>query len=203
MPVNPKFIVQLKGRDFVMVAGLRELAEEKGLLDIRTEPVLELCIPAERFFVFRASGRFRDAGGNESIWEAYGDACPTNSQMKGAELRHAETRAIARMLRWATNVAMTAIEEMGPDGEDASRSASQARTAPQRARHDPTDAAGEELGRAACQLPGCGVLLTAEEILGCRRSMPPGERWCTSHGKARLKQLKEQVELVEEELPVP
>ncbi len=196
MAVDPKFIVNLKGKQFIMLGGLRELAEEKGIVDIRTEPVFELCLPAERFFVFCATGRFHDAEGNESQWVAYGDASPANSQMKGAELRHAETRAVARMLRFATNVAMTAIEEIGPEPHDAPPRNQERRTAPPRARHDPEDHAAAELGKTACQLKGCGVLLTADEIKGCQKNFG-AERWCSVHGKARMKELKEENEAAE------
>ncbi len=118
MALDKKFIINLKGKDFVLFAGLLDLAHEQGLIAIETEILAELSQPEEKAWVVRAIGRFRSENG-EAIWSAHGDASPGNSQMRGAELRHAETRAIARMLRVATNVGMTAFEELGPDGETA------------------------------------------------------------------------------------
>lgn len=115
--VNPKFIINLKGKEFVMLGGLLELAHNGGLIGIETILDKDLSDPKEQIYVFQAIGRFRTDTG-EAIWSAYGDCCPSNSQMRGAYLRHAETRAIARMLRMATNVAMCSVEELGPDGNE-------------------------------------------------------------------------------------
>jgi hypothetical protein len=60
----------------------------------------------------------------EKIYEAYGDATQENcgDMVKKHYIRMAETRAIARALRWATNNAKAATEETEngelPDQED-------------------------------------------------------------------------------------
>jgi hypothetical protein len=118
MAVDPKWICNIRGKDFVMVGGLLDSGHKSGLIGIETDVLESLCKPAEDYWVVRAIGRFRSAENGEAIWSAVGDASPATSQMKGAYLRHAETRAVARMLRFATNCAMTAAEELGGE-EDA------------------------------------------------------------------------------------
>src|SRR5215213_7546566 len=115
MPIKPEHIINLKGKQFVLLAGLLAEAHSNGLISIETEWDRQASDPKEQFWVFRALGRFKTADG-EAVWSAMGDAAPWSSQMKGAYLRHAETRAIARMLRMATNVGMCSVEEMSPDG---------------------------------------------------------------------------------------
>ena len=117
MAIDKKFLINLKGKDFVLFAGLLDLAHGMGLAGIETMVVKDLCSPNEDRWVVQAIGTFRPAEGKEATWSAYGDAHAGNSQMRGAYLRHAETRAVARMLRLATNVGMTAFEELGPDKE--------------------------------------------------------------------------------------
>jgi hypothetical protein len=116
MAIDPRHIINLKGKDFILFAGLLNCGHEAGLLGIETEVVETLSDPKEQSWVVRAIGRFK-SGEGDVCWSAYGDASPASSQMRGAYLRHAETRAVARMLRMATNVGMTAFEELGPDAE--------------------------------------------------------------------------------------
>lgn len=108
--VDPKFVINLKGKDFVLLAGLLDVAHQNGLIGIETEVCEKFSNPEKDFWVVKATGRFRAPEG-DAIWTAYGDASPISSQMKGAYLRHAETRSIARMARFATNIGMTAFEE--------------------------------------------------------------------------------------------
>ena len=100
--------------------------------------------------------------------------------MRGAELRHAETRAIARMLRFATNVGMTAFEELGPDADDQPRH-NGARTAQdgpqQRAKHDLQDQA------ALCKCAVCGVPVLASVTNAAMKEF--NEVLCIPHGKER------------------
>lgn len=180
MPVNEQFVISLKGKQFVLLAGLLDLAHQQGLRSIETEVMAELCIPEEKRFVVRAIGRFRTGEGEDAIWSAHGDSDPTNSQMRGAELRHAETRAIARMLRFATNVAMTAFEELGPDAEhqNGHQEAHAARTGPpQRAKHDPTDHAE----KTACAV--CGAAVPAAVANAAVKEF--AETLCIPHARER------------------
>jgi hypothetical protein len=113
--INEKFIVNLKGKDFVTYEGLLDLAHQGELQEIKTELIQ---LPAKE-------------NGNQCIvkavvigpnkhFEGYGDADPTNvnSMITRHIIRMAETRAKARALRDYTNVGMTAVEELGDVEED-------------------------------------------------------------------------------------
>ncbi len=176
MAVNPRFIVNLKGKEFVMLGGLLELAHEQGIRSIETSLVLELCKPDEQRFVVQAIGRFRSGDNGDAVWSAYGDASPANSQMRGAELRHAETRAIARMLRWATNCPTTAFDELGPDSEDA----------PTTHHNAPQGRSGSTRKAEAAPAPVCSVCGEPVDDLIAGKAL---KRWravyCVQHGREK------------------
>jgi hypothetical protein len=104
-----KFVVQRDGREFVLYAGLLDLAHQEGLEEITTTLVQ---IPNEmngmtaicHATVTTSKGRYSGVG----------DACPTNvTRMMAPHLiRMAETRAKARALRDAVNVGMASIDEV-------------------------------------------------------------------------------------------
>lgn len=215
MPIDPRFIINLKGKDFVLFSGLLAEAHANGLIGIETELQRDLSNPEQQSYVFRAIGRFRSAEG-EAIWSAYGDASPSNSQMRGAYLRHAETRAAARMLRMATNVGMCSVEELGPDGqtEDTPNGGSAGTASGVQARHVSAPAAGrsdrsgvdgparavgqkerplvDATAPPRCDWQGCDLELTEEEERGCRlpKYQPVFREclFCQEHRK-RLKEI--------------
>jgi hypothetical protein len=117
MAIDPKHIITLPTKagpkEFILHAGLLDAAHQSRVREIQTEEVLALCLPEKDHYVVRATGRFRTEDGEDAVWSAMGDANPSNSQMRGAYLRHAETRAVNRMLRFATNIGMTSLDEMG------------------------------------------------------------------------------------------
>ena len=87
---------------------------EIGLLGVETELVhANYDTP---MFVFKAT-----VSTEKGTWSAYGDASPrnTNNMIAPHMLRFAESRAIARALRWATNTGEAAAEEMGEQIEEA------------------------------------------------------------------------------------
>jgi hypothetical protein len=104
-----EFIITRLGRDYVMYAGLLDAAHRDGLSAIRTT-LVQAPSPANGFAaichaeVVTARGTFT----------AHGDADPENVPrlLVTALVRMAETRAKARALADAVNVAMTAIEEL-------------------------------------------------------------------------------------------
>ncbi len=108
MAVDKKFIVNLKGREFVKYEGLLDTAHKMGLLGIKTE----LVKLDNNQAIFRA-----EAFTSEGCFTGYGDADPKNvNTMIGPHIiRMAETRAKARALRDLTNIGMTAVEELGGD----------------------------------------------------------------------------------------
>ena len=82
MAIDPRFIVNLKGKDFVLLAGLLDLGHKGGLIAIENEVLADLSAPEKDTWVVRSTGRFRSDHG-EAIWSAHGDASPGNSQMRG------------------------------------------------------------------------------------------------------------------------
>jgi len=97
--------------DMTCFADLLTSAHEKGLISISTH-----CIQVElekKMALFKATVVMKQDK-KEKTYEAYGDATNDNIQGKHIKphfIRMAETRAIARALRWATNNAQTAEEE--------------------------------------------------------------------------------------------
>jgi hypothetical protein len=113
--VKKQFIVERDGRSFALYAGLLEEAHEQGLSSIETE-LLQIPVPANgEVAICRA--RVTTSRGT---FVGIGDAAPDNvpAEFVTCLIRMAETRAKARALRDAVNVAITAFEEL-PDTEQA------------------------------------------------------------------------------------
>lgn len=183
MSVDPQFLINLKGKQFVLLGGLLDLAHRSGLRSIETDVLTELCQPEKEFYVVRAVGLFRTGDGLDATFTALGDAGPGNSQMKGAFLRHAETRALARMLRWATNVAITAFEEVDEAEEKPARKEKPAGPVADShnlpAKHGP-----------ACAV--CGLVLDPNTYqASVKRFSQP---LCVQHGKERMETLRAEAE---------
>jgi hypothetical protein len=108
-----KYIVNISGREFVTMAGLLDVAHKKGLKSIKTELVISEI--EKSIYVFKTEVVLK----NGSIFVSYGDANPNNvgTMIKPHVIRMAETRSIARALRWATNIGMTSLEELGDKEE--------------------------------------------------------------------------------------
>ena len=108
MNIDPKFVVELQGKQFITYDGLLSLAHSIGLVEITTELVRH----DNEITIFRATARTGD-----QKFDGYGDATDANVNRMIAKhrLRMAETRAKARALRDLTNVGMVAVEELGGD----------------------------------------------------------------------------------------
>jgi hypothetical protein len=109
--LDPRFIKNLKGKDFVLYSGLLDLAHQIGIQSIQVEPVQYptaengnegIC----KAIVTSADGR---------TFTEIGDANPknVNVQISVHVLRMAATRAKGRALRDFTNIGMTCLEELG------------------------------------------------------------------------------------------
>jgi len=117
------FIIRIKGQDgeFVTFKGLLYLAHKLGIDGINTECIYfddkptfddqgNKIDPSYRC-IFKATVTMK----NQKSFTAHGDASPKNvGKMIVPHLyRMAETRAVARALRFATGCGYTAYEELG------------------------------------------------------------------------------------------
>jgi hypothetical protein len=115
MRVSKEFIKNLQGKQFVLFAGLLELAHQDGL-NYQDTNILQY--PGEtngHTCIVKATVRT-----SKGEFSAIGDCSPTtapNAKIAPHAIRMAETRAIARALRVATNVSLTAFEELGETSE--------------------------------------------------------------------------------------
>lgn len=111
------YIVSISGKDFITFPGLLAEAHAQGLVAIETNLInTDLENP-----IVKATVAMRSLEGNGvKSFTGYGDANVNNVAKKvaGALLRMAETRSIARALRFACNIDMTALEELGLEDEN-------------------------------------------------------------------------------------
>jgi hypothetical protein len=116
--IEEKFIVNLKGKQFVTYEGLLDLAHQNKLKSIKTELIQIPTKENNNQCIMKAIATTED--GKE--FEGYGDADTSNvnSMISKHIIRMAETRAKARALRDLTNVGMTALEELGDEEVDES-----------------------------------------------------------------------------------
>ncbi|MCX6022663.1 MAG: hypothetical protein NTZ05_13220 [Chloroflexi bacterium] len=114
--LDRRFIVQRDGKDFVLYAGLLDLAHQQGLSGITTDLVQLPTDTNGNVAVVKAT-----VTTSRGAFTGYGDASPANitAPMRSCLLRMAETRAKARALRDAVNVGVAALEELGESVEDA------------------------------------------------------------------------------------
>jgi hypothetical protein len=108
--LDDRFIVNIEGKDFVLYAGLLDLAHQKGLVSIDVEPLQYPTKENGNMAVCRAiaqakTGTFTDIGD--------ADSKNCNSKVAKHLFRMASTRAKARALRDLTNIGLTALEELG------------------------------------------------------------------------------------------
>lgn len=108
--LDDRFIISLEGKDFVLYAGLLDLAHQKGVLRIEVEPLQLPDKENGNFAICKAT--VMSKSGEQFI--DLGDANPGNCNSRVAKhlLRMASTRSIARALRSFTNIGMTCLEEL-------------------------------------------------------------------------------------------
>jgi hypothetical protein len=124
MPVNPKWIVSLKGKDYPTWPGILDAAWDEGLLKIE---VTMLQAPAEEnawTAIAQARAEFKDG----RVFQEIGDcnAKNTSPQIATAAPRMAATRAKGRALRDALNIGETMLEELPEESQTPTPYASQA-----------------------------------------------------------------------------
>jgi hypothetical protein len=132
--LDERFIKNIEGKDFVLYAGLLDLAHQKGLTRMAVEVLQFPTTDNGHMAIVKAQAESRIG----EIFMDVGDATPNNCNSKVAKhlLRMASTRAKARALRDMTNIGMTCLEELadlndvaeeGRASEKASREAAPAR----------------------------------------------------------------------------
>ncbi|MHB8841976.1 MAG: exodeoxyribonuclease X C-terminal domain-containing protein [Candidatus Aquicultor sp.] len=104
-----KFIKKIQGKDFVLFEGLLEMAHAAGLKRVETQLLQAPHRDNAMLAIVRAVVET-----DKGVFSALGDASPESAErpMQPHLVRLADTRAIARALRLATNVGMTAAEEI-------------------------------------------------------------------------------------------
>jgi hypothetical protein len=105
-------LLLLKGTWYVTHAGLLRLATRNRCRGIQVKQVRDFCDPVAGRWVFKA---FVYKSPGSKAFVGYGDADPSNvsSQVQGAEMRVAETRAVNRALRKAYGIGLCSMEELG------------------------------------------------------------------------------------------
>jgi hypothetical protein len=107
--VKSEFVIEQRGRRYVLYAGLLDEAHQQGLKAIRTE-LVQAPTPQNGSVAICLAEVTTEKG----VFTGLGDASPenVNRAMTNALIRLAETRAKARALRDAINVSMVALEEL-------------------------------------------------------------------------------------------
>jgi hypothetical protein len=110
-----EFVINRNGKDYVLYAGLLDLAHQQGLKAIKTQ-----LIQAPGSDNGQVAICLAEVTTEKGTFTGIGDADPGNvsRMMATALIRMAETRAKARALRDAVNVGMAALEELGDAGAD-------------------------------------------------------------------------------------
>ncbi len=105
-------LILMNGKWYVTHSGLLQLARKNHCSGIETKTVPQFCDPARARWVVKATV-FKTSRSKGFV--GYGDADPSNvsPQVRGAELRIAETRAVNRALRKAYGVGTCSVEEIG------------------------------------------------------------------------------------------
>lgn len=100
------------GKDFILFTGLLNLGHDEGLKDITTN-IEQMPSKDNGMYAVVSASVVTERGSFSGI----GDAAPdsVNKMLLPHLLRMAETRAIARALRFATNIGMTCLEELSSD----------------------------------------------------------------------------------------
>ncbi len=106
MKMESKFITQLQGKDFVLFEGLLNEFHENGGKSIKT------AIVSTDPFIVQAT-----VIGEKGEFQGLGDADESNcsSMILKHKIRMAETRSIARALRWYNNIGMCSADEISYD----------------------------------------------------------------------------------------
>jgi len=114
--LDKRFLVDLKGKEFVTYAGLLDLAHQHGLTKLEVELMQFPSSDNGMECIVKATA-VTESG---MVFCDIGDANPDNTNKSVAQhiIRMASTRAKARVLRDLSNIGMTALEELSDDIAD-------------------------------------------------------------------------------------
>lgn len=163
--IDARFIVNLKGKDFILYAGLLDAATAAGLKSLTTRIVQVPAAENGHMAVMMARAEFGDG----RVFEDVGDCSPANCspQIATAALRMASTRAKGRCLRDALSIGSTMFEELPPDmGDELSPPAAV-----------PITRNGKGHTVSACEV--CGQMMTQARATLTRRNY--GHAVCADH----------------------
>ncbi len=113
--LDDRFITNIKGKDFVLYAGVLDLATQKGLLKLEVELLQFPTKENGNECIARAIAESKTG----EVFSDIGDANPKNCHELVVKhlIRMASTRAKARCLRDMCNISIAAVEELA-DFED-------------------------------------------------------------------------------------
>ena len=108
-----KGFTNLKGKWYATLKVLLNEAHEKYKDDFSIKTKLVECNHEEKWAIFEAQVQIGDSN-NKQVFSGYGDSFKhnTGAMVQNAYIRMAETRAIVRALRFATNIAETGLDEL-------------------------------------------------------------------------------------------
>ena len=108
--LDDRFLTNIKGKDFVLYAGVLDLATQKGLLKLEVELIQFPSKDNGNEAICRAVA----VGKNAEVFSDIGDANPTNCHAMIAKhlIRMASTRAKGRALRDMCNIGIACLEEL-------------------------------------------------------------------------------------------
>ena len=108
--LDERFLTNIKGKDFVLYAGVLDLATQKGLLKLEVELIQFPTKDNGQEAICRATA----LGKNGEVFADIGDANPGNCHAMIAKhlIRMASTRAKGRALRDMCNIGIACLEEL-------------------------------------------------------------------------------------------
>jgi hypothetical protein len=178
MAIAKEFIVNLKGKEYPVFAGVLDAAHRAGLKSLTTELIQVPSAENGMTAIVQATATFEDG----RVFSDFGDCSPatTSVMLAPAAIRLASTRAKGRVLRDAVNVGQALLEELpdldGDDHAPAHRGNGRAGAQPQ-VQQQARGAEGE-----CCSADGCGKPLTKGQAAMSRSTF--GRALCPNHQKA-------------------
>ena len=118
--MDKKFIINIKGKDFIRFEGLLDAAHNQGLCGVDTTLIQVPNKDNGMVAIVQAVSHFNTKNESVNSFSGLGDASPTNvnSMIVPHIIRQAETRSVARSLRLGTNIGMCSAEELGNSESD-------------------------------------------------------------------------------------